>query len=189
MKKLFLSMLLIMAGIVAFAQCNYNEINEPIVSTTTTLLTAGGGHMERDGRNLTLDGRVLSDAEVKELVGPENYETYLGAQKQITTGRVFTGVLIGTAAATVICWSAALATNNEDLLYLGYIPALGVDVSCPLMCIFGGIGKGRMNWVADEYNKQSKSTTSYNLSPSLMRCNAMPEQANLGLGMTFSVNF
>ena len=178
-----------MSGISVFAQCNYNEVNEPIVSPTTVMLTAGGGHMERDGRNLKLDGRELSDAEVKELVGPENYETYLSAQKQITTGRVFTGVLIGTAAATVICCAAAVATNDEDLLYLAYIPALGVDVSCPLMCIFGGIGKGRMNWVADEYNRQSKSTTSYNLSPTIMRCKAMPEQASLGLGMTFSVNF
>ena len=182
-------MMLAMAGISVFAQCNYNEVNEPVMSTTSVMLTAGGGYMERDGRNLTLDGRELSDAEVKELVGPENYETYLSAQKQITTGRVFTGIFIGTAAATVVCWAAALATNDADLVYLSYIPALGADVSCPLMCIFGGIGKGRMNWVADEYNKQSKNTASYNLSPSIMRCNAMPEQANLGLGMTFSVNF
>lgn len=182
-------MILVLAGISMFAQCNYNEVNEPMVSPKTVMLTAGGGHMERDGRNLTLDGRELSDAEVKELVGAENYETYLSARKQITTGRVFTGVLIGTAAAAVVCWSAAFATKNEDLLYLGYIPALAVDVSCPLMCIFKGIGKGRMNWVADEYNKQSKSSVSYNVSPSVMRCNAMPDQANLGVGMTFSVNF
>ena len=189
MKKLFLSILLIVAGITVFAQCNYNEVNELVVSTTTTLLTAGGGYMERDGRNLMLDGRELSDAEVKELVGAENYETYLGAKKQITTGRVFTVIFIGTAAATVVCWAAALATYNNNLVYLSYIPALGADVSCPLMCIFGGIGKGRMNWVAEEYNKQSKSSVSYNISPSVMRCQATPDQANLGVGMTFSVNF
>lgn len=189
MKKLFLSMLLIMAGITVFAQCNYNEVNEPIVSTTTTLLTTGGGYMERDGRNLKLDGRELSDAEVMELVGAENYATYLSAKKQITTGRVFTGIFIGTAAATVVCWAAAFATGDSDLLYLSYIPALGADVSCPLMCIFGGIGKGRMNWVADEFNRQSKSSVSYNISPSVMRCQATPDQASLGVGMTFSVNF
>ena len=189
MKKLFISMMLVFAGIAVFAQCNYNEVNEPMVSPTTMMLTAGGGYMERDGRNLMLDGRELTDAEVKELVGPENYETYLSAQKQITTGRVFTGIFIGTAAATVVCWAAALATNDVDLAYLSYIPALGADISCPLMCIFGGIGKGRMNWVADEYNKQSKSTASFNVSPSVMRCNTMLDQANLGVGMTFSINF
>ncbi len=181
--------MLVMAGISVFAQCNNNEINEPVVSTTTTLLTAGGGYMARDGRNLMLDGRELTDAEVRELVGAENYQTYLGAKKQITTGRVFTGVFIGTAAATVVCWTAAVATNDKDFMYLSYIPALAADVSCPLMCIFGGIGKGRMNWVAEEYNKQSKSSVSYNVSPSVMRCSAMPDQANIGVGMTFSVNF
>jgi len=182
-------MMLVLAGISAFAQCNNNEITEPMVSPTTVMLTAGGGHMERDGRNLYLDGRELSDSEVKELVGVENYETYLGAKKQITTGRVFTGVFIGTAVATVACMATAIATENQDLLYLSYLPALGADVSCPLMCIFKGIGKGRMNWVADEYNKQSASSVSYNVSPSVMRCNAMSDQANLGFGMTFSVSF
>ena len=82
-----------------------------------------------------------------------------------------------------------IANEDPDLVYLGYIPALAADVACPLMCIFKGIGKGRMNWVAEEYNKQSKSSVSYNVSPSVMRCNASPEQANLGLGLTFSLNF
>lgn len=189
MKKLFLSLMLVMAGISVFAQCNYNEVGEPNVSSTTVMLTAGGGYMARDGRNLTLDGRELTDAEVRELVGAENFETYLGAKKQITTGRVFTGVFIGTAAATAVCWVAALVTRDADLVYLSYIPALAADVACPLMCIFKGIGKGRMNWVAEEYNKQSKSSVSYNVSPSLMRCSAMPDQANIGVGMTFSINF
>ena len=75
-------MMLVMSGISVFAQCNYNEVNEPIVSPTTVMLTAGGGHMERDGRNLKLDGRELSDAEVRGLVGPENYETYLSAKNR-----------------------------------------------------------------------------------------------------------
>ena len=189
MKKLFLSMMLVVAGVSVFAQCNYNEVNEPIISPTTVMLTAGGGYMERDGRNLKLDGRELSDAEVRELVGPENYETYLSAKKQITTGRVFTGILIGTAVAYVACLTSAIVNESQELLYLSYIPAIGVDVSCPLMCVFSGIGKGRMNWVADEYNKQRKSLVSYYVSPSLMRCNVMSEQANLCIGMTFSVNF
>jgi len=43
--------------------------------------------------------------------------------------------------------------------------------------------------VADDYNKQSRSSVSYDISPSIMRNYTMPEQAQLGLGMTFSVNF
>jgi hypothetical protein len=187
MKKLFLSMMLVLAGISMFAQCNYNETETINVSNQLTLSTLAGGHMERDGRHLTLDGRQLSDAEVKQLVGSQNYETYLGAQKQITTGNVFMGVFIGTAAAAAAIMVTGAATDNMDLVYLGYIPAIAADVSLPLWIVFSSIGKGRMNWVANEYNN-SKSV-SFNLSPSVMRCNTMPDQANLGVGMTFSVNF
>lgn len=187
MKKLFLSMMLVLAGISMFAQCNYNETETINVSNQLTLSTLAGGHMERDGRHLTLDGRQLSDAEVKQLVGSQNYETYLGAQKQITTGNVFMGVFIGTATTTVVCLVTAIAKEDLDLAYTSYIPAIAADVSLPLWIVFSSIGKGRMNWVANEYNN-SKSV-SFNLSPSVMRCNTMPDQANLGVGMTFSVNF
>ena len=187
MKKLFLSMMLVLAGISMFAQCNYNETETINVSNQLTLSTLAGGHMERDGRHLTLDGRQLSDAEVKQLVGSQNYETYLGAQKQITTGNVFMGVFIGTAAAAAAMMVTGAATDNMDLVYLGYIPAIAADVSLPLWIVFSSIGKGRMNWVANEYN--NNKSISFNLSPSVMRCNTMPDQANLGVGMTFSVNF
>lgn len=180
-------MMLVLAGISMFAQCNYNETETINVSNQLTLSTLAGGHMERDGRHLTLDGRQLSDAEVKQLVGSQNYETYLGAQKQITTGNVFMGVFIGTATATVVCLVTAIAKEDLDLAYTSYIPAIAADVSLPLWIVFSSIGKGRMNWVANEYNN-SKSV-SFNLSPSVMRCNTMPDQANLGVGMTFSVNF
>lgn len=187
MKKLFLSMMLVFAGISMFAQCNYNETETINVSNQMTLSTLAGGHMERDGRHLTLDGRQLLDSEVKQLVGLQNYETYLGAQKQITAGNVFMGVFIGTAVAAAAMMVTGAATDNTDLVYLSYIPAIAADVSLPLWIVFSSIGKGRMNWVANEYNN-SKSV-SFNLSPSVMRCNTMPDQANLGVGMTFSVNF
>ena len=187
MKKLFLSMMLVLAGISMFAQCNYNETETINVSNQLKLSTLAGGHMERDGRHLTLDGRQLSDAEVKQLVGSQNFETYLGAQKQITTGNVFMGVFIGTAAAAAAIMVTGAATDNMDLVYLGYIPAIAADVSLPLWIVFSSIGKGRMNWVANEYN--NNKSVSFNLSPSVMHCNTMPDQANLGVGMTFSVNF
>ena len=180
-------MMLVLAGISMFAQCNYNKTETINVSNQLTLSTLAGGHMERDGRHLTLDGRQLLDSEVKQLVGLQNYETYLGAQKQITTGNVFMGVFIGTATATVVCLVTAIAKEDLDLAYTSYIPAIAADVSLPLWIVFSSIGKGRMNWVANEYNN-SKSV-SFNLSPSVMRCNTMPDQANLGVGMTFSVNF
>ena len=44
------------------------------------------------------------------------------------------------AFALVREWNAAIVSS------------VVVDVSLPLMCIFKGVGKGRLNWIADEYN-------------------------------------
>jgi len=184
MKKLFLSFVLVMTGLAMFAQCNYNEKEAENVSSTTMFSTLGEGHMERDGRNLKLDGRILSDSEVRDLVGEANYETYLDAQKQITKGKTFQGIFIGSAFATAALLVAGVAARNTNILYIGYIPAIAADVSLPLMCIFSGIGKGRMNWVADEYNESQRTATSYSLTPSVMRV-----QDNTGLGLTFSLSF
>ena len=187
MKRFLLSMVFVMTDIALFAQCNYNETEAINVSDQLTLSTLAGGRMERDGKYLTLDGRQLSDSEVKQLVGPQNYETYLGAQKQIATGKVFMGVFIGMAGATVALLMPGVVANNKNMVKMSQISAVAADVCLPLWIVFSSIGKGRLGWVAEQYN-DSKSV-SFNLSPSVMRCGASPEQANLGLGMTFSVNF
>ena len=182
-------MMLVFASVSVFAQSNFNEVNESTVSSTIEMLTNGGGRMQRSGRYLTLDGRKLSDTEVQGLISAENYETYISAKKQIATGSTFTGVFIGSLAATAALLYTGYTAKNTNILYLAYIPAIAADVSLPLLFIFNGIGKGRMSWVADDYNEQSQSSVSYNFSPSIMHCEAMSGQANLGFGMTFSVNF
>ena len=82
------------------------------------------------------------------------------------------------------------STANEGLLIAGCITSAFANVSLPLMFVFKCAGKGRMNWVADEYNKsRSASAFSYQISPSIMKCNSMESQNNLGVGLTFSLNF
>lgn len=141
------------------------------------------GRMERKGMNLTLDGRKIYGEEVRSLIGERNYQTYLSARKQIGTGNVFTVVFLASLGTTIAFalvreWNAAIVSS------------VVVDVSLPLMCIFKGVGKGRLNWIADEYNiNRTASAFSYQLSPSIMKCNSMESQNNLGLGLTFSMNF
>ena len=189
MRKLFLSFVLVMTSVVMFAQSNSSETEAEKVSSTEIASTLGGGLMVRDGLNLKLDGRILSDSEVRDLVGEANYETYLDAKKQIKKGKTYQGIFIGSTFATVALLAVGAASRNLTILYIGYIPAIVADVSLPLMCIFKGIGKGRMSWVADDYNEHNKTQVSYSFSPSIMRVNAQPDQANLGAGMTFSLNF
>lgn len=146
-------------------------------------------YMERDGNSLTLNGRELSDNEVRELVGYENYSTYLSAKRQINSGRVFTTIFWVSLGSTVL-FSAASGIDS-DFIYAAYFTAILADVSLPLMCILKGAGKGRMNWVADEYNRKARygNAYSYELSPSLMKCSTPQLQTTYGVGMTFSLNF
>lgn len=157
-------------------------------SSSASLSYGKSGRMERDGRNLTLDGRELSDEELLSLLGQDNFETYLSARKQIGVGRAFTPVFWVSFGATVVL----AIVNSVDYEY-GTALAMTItgavaDVSFPLMLIFKGVGKGRMNWVADEYNRNGKSY-SYQISPSILKSGSMEARNNLGLGMTFSVNF
>lgn len=148
------------------------------------------GYMERDGNGLTLNGRKLSDEEVRTLVGEENYKTYMSAKAQISQGRVNTALFIITLTGTVCLATMAGLNNDPDLLTLAYVTGAIADISLPLMCILKGAGKGRMNWVADEYNRKNQSYSySYSLSPSIMASKTPQLQNTYGLGLTFSMNF
>ena len=156
------------------------------VNSTTELTN---GRMERRGRDLFLDDKELSEEEVLLLIGQQNYETYLSAKKQIGLGRVFTPIFFASLGATVLFSIVGLA-DEEDLLWVAMGTGIVADISLPLMLVFKGVGKGRMNWVADEYNKNGRASAfSYQLSPSIIRCNSLESQNNLGLGLTFSINF
>ena len=147
-------------------------------------------YMERDGNGLELNGRELSDSEVRKLVGEENYRTYLSARSQINGGRAFTALFIVSLVGTVGLAVAGVESNDPNLVGLAYITGAIADISLPLMCILKGVGKGRMNWVADEYNRKNRGYSySYSLSPSIMANKTPQLQNTYGLGLTFSMNF
>lgn len=145
------------------------------------------GTLVRDGRNLLLNGHELSDEEVGALVGEQNYQTYLSAKKLIGLGKTFGGIFYGTLGATIVFLAADL--SGGDYLEPMMITGIAAGASLPLMCVFKGIGKNRMNRVVDDYNKRIGASVSYHLSPSLIRVNTPQLQDDIALGMTFSVNF
>ena len=148
------------------------------------------GRMERDGNGLELNGRELADDEVRVLVGEENYQTYLSARKQINAGRVFTVLFPISLGSALLLGAASRLNNDVDLLVCGYVIGGFADVSFALMCILKGVGKGRMNWVADEYNRINRGYSySYSLSPSIMASKTPQLQNSYGLGVTFSLKF
>jgi len=151
-------------------------------NNTTQPLWLINGKMERDGRDFIINGHELSDEEVCLLVGEENCRTYLKARKQIRVGRTFTPIFWVSFGFTVI-----LAAAREEAAVL---PGSVAAVSLPMMLIYKNIGKEKMDRIADEYNKNgSESAFSYKISPSIMQCNSVESQSNLGLGLTFIMNF
>ena len=150
-------------------------------------------HMKRVGRNLVLDHKVLTDEEVRNIYGEEYYETYKGARQQMGAGTFFAIVFVGSLCWDIICFANMVFEKDNALMVTtwGRRAVLGGvvgDISLPLMCVFRGIGKGRLNWLANEYNQQNQGY-SLNLSPSIIRCNTPQSQNNYGIGLTLSLNF
>lgn len=149
-------------------------------------------HMKRIGRNLMLDNKLLTDEEVRSMFGEKDYATYISARRQMDAGSFFTVIFMASLCWDFICVygvlsNAVISEPNPWGLRL-LIGGLVTDISLPLMCVFGGIGKGRLSWLADEYNEQHQGY-SLNLSPSVIRCSTPQSQNNYGLGLTLSLNF
>lgn len=157
--------------------------------------------MERDGRDLEIDGHELSDEEVLALVGPENYQTYLSAKKQVGVGRAFTPVFfvsLGVTAVSGILYliylddvTSGYIYSYDDMVAAGIVLTISgsiANVSLPLMIAFKSIGKSRLNWIADDYNNKSRAY-SFQCSPSIIRCNTPQSQSGIGLGLTLTMNF
>lgn len=176
---------------------NTNTTNNTNTSPASTNPDLRNGIMERDGRDLELNGRELSDEEVRALVGEENYKTYESARKQVNLGRGFTmafGLSLGMCAIFMVTAVVCGAFGDYYTAYTYYIlgACMGglASVSLPLMCVFKGIGKGRLNWIANEYNNSQKSKAfSYQLSPSILQSRVSAQQTNAAFGLTLRMNF
>ena len=183
MKKLLLSLVLVLSSIVMFAQ-NENQV-EPTKTSTLSIV----GDMERDGKNLVIAGRELTNDELKAILSADAYETYMSAKVQYSRGKGFLTAGWITAGAALGLAVAAGVTGSDAINVAARLCAIPADVFLPLGFVFKGIGKGRINWVAEDYNRNQNKNYSFNVAPSVMKCNAPSAENNLALGMTFSLNF
>ena len=144
------------------------------------------GLMERSGKYLTLDGRRLTDDEVLELVGYDNYQTYIEAQQHIKVGNTFATIAIIALATSLI----PMPSSDYDVVFqVLFINNLAFAViSIPIIIFNIAPGKSRLNWVASEYNRQQYNS-SISFSPSLIKCETPQLQNTNGLGLTFSMKF
>ena len=149
--------------------------------------------MERSGSDLMLNGVLLSDSEVLDLLGEQGFDTYINARKQLNAGSVvaclFTFSLLGDIVGIngMVNGKDSQAVFRSVLLF--YVSFIVTNVTGPLMCVSRGIGKGRLNWLVDDFNEKHNNSMSYSIAPSLMNCEMPQLQNNYGFGLTLKMNF
>lgn len=195
MKRLLLSLVLVVASLAAMAQGN-GTLNQQ-------------GEMVRKDHNLCfaqgVGNQIIPDAELLQLLGEEGFDSYCSGRRLYMTGN---GLKNGGWAAfgggiglyTLGLAFVAIELSNHTymgldgvgvaLMVTGAVSFVAGNILLPTGYVLRGVASGKISRIAEGYNSnRSKTAFSYNLSPSVMRCNASPEQANLGLGLTFSLNF
>lgn len=153
-------------------------------------------YMTHSVQSLYLNGRKLSDYEVKSLVDAESYQLY---QKGISLSN--TGLTLEIVGGVTALVAIGMRLFNSDLqssdasvihtpaykTYIAFGIVGGVTFGSGLM--IGLTGEEKIGKVAEEYNKNHSNAYSLNISPSLMRCETLQSQGNYGLGITLNVNF
>lgn len=186
MKKLVLSFVLMIAGLVAIAQ--ENDISKIMV---------------RDDYYLCFvqNNEVIPDVELQKLLSEDVYNSY-----QI--GRVLYKVGNGVKTGGWIAFGAGMGTGLTGLMLIMYEESQFIRTTGAVMYVVGisaylnsfllipsgyilrGIGAGKISGIADDYNLNNKKTAiSCRFSPAIMPVNIPQSQGNMAYGMTFSVNF
>ena len=147
-----------------------------------------GGHMDVGGfwGQLRINGRVPTDDEVRSLVTPQNYELYLKAKRQNTTGIVFD--VIGIVSLGMASLFLDLGDNHEYLPTAGAF-AIACAITLPTGLIIGASGGNKLKRIAQDYNNRQSMSCSFGIAPSMLKYDN-PQSANkYGLGLTLSLNF
>ncbi|MBQ6771122.1 MAG: hypothetical protein IJP44_09130 [Bacteroidales bacterium] len=159
----------------------YNNVSQPSNNYPVTIPAPDAGYMDVYGSSaLKLNGRKLSDDEVRNLVDEHSYQTYLKGKREANlsgvsgciciVGAIGSGVMFGLKKTI----PAVLLTVVDVAGLIGWIAFDGSD---------------EMKQVAAEYNRQHGHYYSIRFSPSLMNCETAQSPNNYGLGLTISMNF
>lgn len=134
----------------------------------------------------------LSDKNYEKYFDDDLYHTYVGGSNQFNLGGACWLYGITCAVLTVLEFDPKAGAGQSGRFY-AY--AGGANALICLGCVFTGIGKRRLDWVARTFNAQnaadnelsysSKRQNAMMLSPSVL----MTAQRDLGLGATLSFSF
>jgi len=136
---------------------------------------------------LKMNGRRLTNEEIKGLLDEQTYLLFNKAKNQINFGEI-----IGIVGLGSLFMSYLFAPTYHNDYSLEYIKPCIATLVFGIAAITPGIvlsivGSNNNNKVVDTYN-QNKSY-SLNISPTLMRRELPQSQGNYGLGLTLNLNF
>lgn len=164
---------------------NASEPTQTNAGNTQQTSTQYNGYMDHKGENLTMDGRILFDSEVRNLVDEQTYQRYLEIKNRAKIQYGF-GIALASIGTVSMLAGSVLSESQPDTalkLLLG-----GIVVATPGL-ILGLTAGSKLNPIAEEYNRNHGNSYTLNISPSLMQCEMLPTQGNCGAGLTFSLNF
>ncbi len=154
------------------------------------------GFMEHEKGDLLLNGRKMSDGQIKNVLGIDGYNTYSSAKAQRSVGKtniVFGWIEfgIGTVFNILSLMNDFSHSERETYSTIGTLFIVTSQIELPLGYVLKGVGTGRLNWLADDYN--SRSTYSDNLSlgftPTLVCAPDAAGNRTFGLGAGLSLHF
>lgn len=124
----------------------------------------------RKGKDLCISGERLSPEMVISMIGSDNYyDTYVGARKQYKSGLGLTIAGATTIGFGILVGAVGLAGLDGDIYTCGIaMDALGammLDAGIPLLII----GKKRLNWCADDYNRSKNGYPAVTLNVGAQR--------------------
>ena len=191
MKRLLLSLVLVVASLATMAQGN-GTLNQQ-------------GEMVRKGYNLYFvqgaDKVLVSDGELSQILDDDTFGTYCSQRRKYKLGnalKIGGWAGLGGGIAIGIPGFYLLREHVYDpwgglgciMLMSGAGLVLEGIALIPTGYIMRGSSAKKINRIADEYNQNNRNTSvSYSLSPSIMSVNVPQSQANMALGMTFSLTF
>ena len=106
----------------------------------------------KNGSRLTSDGVLLSENEIKQLLGKKYYEDYQTGKRFLKASGTLEVFFILSAIPAFYFIAGGIGDRNASALTTGLLFA-SVSVPCGvLFCIFDNVGTRKINFIVNEYN-------------------------------------
>lgn len=131
----------------------------------------------------TMDKLTVDD--FQNFLGPDLYGTYTEASKQFKVGKNLLTWGIICAVGGAVVFIDAVTSNDPELIGPSAIYLIPGNIMIGLGGFFKGVGKGRLEWIKETYNKVGAMSSNIQVAPSVFKTS----NDAYAFGATLSWNF